>query len=146
MNPGDELLPGLSLDTLRYLECVETPEGFAILLRPVVEFEVPDQPTVPSQESINEEGRSIQLKALQRLQFKDGEHVKSVVGIDLLKTQLVLNIDTEAPQIAADIEVVPDEADPETYRLQLVILESLVIRRDISADQTQGSTADKAVS
>lgn len=140
LNPGEELLPGLGTDELRYIECVTTPEGEAVLLRPVTEFPVPDQPSVPSQESINEAGRAICLKAVQRLPYKDGERVKSVEGVDLLRTQLVLEIDTDAPQIAADIEILPDEKDEEVSRLQLVILETLVIRRDVSADQTQGST------
>lgn len=139
-NPGQEVMPGLTASELRYIEYVETPEGPAILLRPVVEFPVPDDPSVPSQESVNEAGRAIRLQAIQRLPYKDGERVKSVEGLDLLRTQLVLEIDTEAPQLAADIEVVPDETDSEMSRLQLVILESLVVRRDIAADQTQGST------
>lgn len=141
ISPGQEVVPGLTLDGLRYIEYVETPEGPAVLLRPVTEFAVPDEPSVPSQESTSEEsGRSIKLRAIQRLPYKDGERVKSVEGLELLRTQLVLEIEKDAPQLAADIELVPDENDPEVMRLQLVILESLVIRRDIAADTTQGST------
>jgi DNA-directed RNA polymerase subunit beta' len=141
VNPGQEVMPGLSASELRYVEYVETPEGPALLLRPVTEFAVPDEPSVPSQESTNEDsGRSIRLRAVQRMPYKDGERVKSVEGLELLKIQLVLEIDRDAPQLAADIELVPDEQDPEVLRLQLVILESLVIRRDIAADPTQGST------
>lgn len=139
-HPGETVIKGLTTEELRYVECVTTPEGDAVLLRPVVEFTVPDEPGLPSQKSISEAGRSIQLQALQRLPYKDGERVKSVGGVDLLKTQLVLDIDADAPQLAADIEVIPDDKDSETSRLQLVILETLVIRRDIAADQTQGST------
>ena len=83
---------------------------------------------------------AIRLRAVQRLPYKDGERVKSVEGLELLRTQLVLEIDEDAPQLAADIELIPDEADADIMRLQLVILESLVIRRDVAADQTQGST------
>ncbi len=139
-NPGEDVIPGLTLEELRYVEYVETPEGPALLLRPVTEFAIPDEPSVPSQESTNESGRSIRLRAMQRLPYKDGERVKSVEGLELLKTQLVLEIDKEAPQLAADIERVHDLEDPDILRLQLVILESLVIRRDIAADTTQGST------
>jgi DNA-directed RNA polymerase subunit beta' len=143
-NPGQEVMPGLSVDELRYVEYVETPEGPALLLRPVTEFTIPNEPSVPSQESTNEEsGRSISLRAIQRLPYKDGERVKSVEGVELLKTQLVLEIDKDTPQLAADIEMIPDETDPDIMRLQLVILESLVIRRDISADTTQGSTSTR---
>lgn len=140
-NAGQEVMPGLTVTDLRYVEYVETPEGPALLLRPVTEFQVPDVPPVPSQESSKEDsGRSIRLRAVQRIRHKDGERVKSVEGLELLRTQLVLEIDDDAPQLAADIELIPDENDPAVLRLQLVILESLVIRRDVSADQTQGST------
>lgn len=137
VNPGQEAIPGIEAQALNYVEYVETPEGPALLLRPVTEFSVPETPPIPSQESLNE---SISLKAVQRLTYKDGERVRSVEGVELLRTQLVISIGTEAPQLAADIELIPDEDDPELLRLQLVILESLVIRRDTVADTTQGST------
>jgi DNA-directed RNA polymerase subunit beta' len=136
--PGQEVIPGVVPSELRYVEYVETPEGSALLLRPVEEFAVPDSPTVPSQESTNQMGRSIRLRAVQRISYKDGERVKSIDGLELLRTQLILEIDTDAPQLAADIEF--DKTDPNNWLLQLVILESLVIRQDIAADLTQGST------
>ncbi len=139
-HPGQEIIPGMVADALCYVEYIETPEGSALLLRPVVEYAVPDEPSVPSQESTNESGRSIRLRAVQRLPYKDGERVKSVEGMELLRTQLILEIDKDAPQLAADIELVPDETSTDQMRLQLVILESLVIRRDVAADQTQGGT------
>jgi DNA-directed RNA polymerase subunit beta' len=157
---GEEFL-GTTFTELRYIEYVETPEGPAVLSRPVVEFPVPTNPDVPSTTSANEEsGRSIQLKAVQRISYKDSERIKSVEGVELLRTQLVLEIGAVGEEhatspLAADIELVTDENNaeiqttvpltegiPETdcLRLQLVILESLVIRRDIAADATQGST------
>ena len=143
---GEEFL-GTTFTELRYIEYVETPEGPAVLSRPVVEFPVPTNPDVPSTTSVSEEnGRSIQLKAVQKISYKDSERIKSVEGVELLRTQLVLEIEEEGEEhstspLAADIELVADDNDPETQRLQLVILESLVIRRDIDADATQGSTS-----
>jgi DNA-directed RNA polymerase subunit beta' len=163
VNPGQEFYPGITAENLAYLEYIETPEGPALLLRPVQEFHIPDHPSVPTQkassktESKSEDeevtpqstllstnnldaAQSLELRAIQRLPYKDGERVKSVEGLDLLRTQLVLEIGKDAPQLAADIELIPDEDDAEIMRLQLVILESLVIRRDVSADATQGKT------
>ena len=163
VNPGQEIYPGIIPDELRYLEYIETPEGPALLLRPVQEYHIPDHPSVPTQrassatedrpqgtenqslalspsETALDAAQSLELRAVQRLPYKDGERVKSVEGLDLLRTQLVLEIGRDAPQLAADIELIPDENDPEVMRLQLVILESLVIRRDVAADATQGST------
>jgi DNA-directed RNA polymerase subunit beta' len=140
LNPGQEVVAGLVLEEMRYVEYVETPDGPAVLLRPIQEFAVKDEPSVPSQNSTNESGRSICLHATQRILYKDGERVKSIEGVNLLSTQLVLEMEKGTPHLAADIELIPDEADGEVLRLQLVILESLVIRRDIVADMMQGST------
>lgn len=145
--PGAEAIPGLPpLEELRYVEYVETPEGPALLVRPVVEYAVPDEPDVPSQASINKAGvAKIELRAVQRLPYKDGDRIKSVEGVELLRTQLVLEMDVEAlsssSQLAADIELVPDvDSEADASQLQLVILESLVVRRDTAADPLGGST------
>ena len=138
--PGEALMPELTTSALCYLEYVESPEGPAILLRPVEEYVVPNEPSVPSQDSVSDSGSNIRLRALQRISFKDGDRVKSVEGQELLRTQLVLEIGEESSHLEADIEQVADENDPDMMRLQLVILESIIIRRDIVSDQTQGGT------
>ncbi len=142
VNAGEEVMPGVVADALRYVEYVETPEGAALLLRPVQEFEVPEEATVPSQAAVSDsDDKSISLKAIQRLLYKDGERVKSVEGLEVLRTQLVLDIDEGGTQLTADIELASEgEGEDKIHRLQLVILETLVVRRDIEADQTQGST------
>ncbi|UFP93973.1 DNA-directed RNA polymerase subunit beta' [Gloeobacter morelensis] len=138
--PGTEVIPGVVTTDLRYVEQVETPEGLAVLLRPVEEFPVPDEPDAPSQEASQQAGSSIRLRGVQRIPYRDGDRVKAIDGIELLKTQLVLEITDQAAQLAADIEFVPDEKDPSMVRLQLVILETLLIRRDVAADLLHGST------
>jgi DNA-directed RNA polymerase subunit beta' len=146
VQPGEELLGQVQTE-LRYIQYIESPEGPALLSRPVDEFAVPNNPDVPSTTSVSQQtGRSIELRAVQRLPYKDSERVKSVEGVELLRTQLVLEIETEgdadhnASPLAADIELLSDDEGSETSRLQLVILESLIVRRDITADATQGST------
>ena len=134
VRPGDRIC-GIDVECLKYVEPVETPDGPALLFRPIEEFPVSDDPSVPSQESTD-----LRLRSVQRIPFKDGDRVRSVEGVELLRTQLVLEIGQDAPQLAADIELVGDPEDPEIQRLQIVILESLVIRRDISSGETHGST------
>jgi DNA-directed RNA polymerase subunit beta' len=138
--PGETLMAGVTTSALSYVEYIESPEGPALLVRPVEEYSVPDEPPVPSQESATDSDCNIRLRAVQRISFKDGDRVKSVEGQELLKTQLILEIGEESSHLEADIETVPDENNPNVMRLQLVILESIIIRRDVVADQTQGST------
>ena len=52
----------------------------------------------------------------------------------------MLEVDTDAPQLAADIEFIPNDTDPGSLRLQLVILESLVIRQDNSGDPAHSNS------
>jgi len=152
LQPGVEILPGVETEALCYGEYLDTPEGMALLLRPVIEYAIAAEPDVPSQDSINEAdlGPTIALRALQRLHYKDGERVKSVDGVDLLSTQLILEIQLEATEehldaasLSADIELVKrseDEDGVADYLLQIVILESLTLRRDIEADTATGGT------
>jgi len=148
LQPGTEIMPGVTTSELRYGQIVETTSGMALLLRPVREYTIEDEPVAPSQGSINQEGgRQIELRSVQRLYFKDGERVKSVEGVSLLTTQLILEIDSDSSQeggdtnanLSADIELVPDEDNPESHQLQMVILESLVLRRDSDSDPLGGT-------
>ncbi|MEC4982890.1 MAG: DNA-directed RNA polymerase subunit beta' [Oscillatoria sp. PMC 1068.18] len=149
--PGSEPLPGVVVEKLTWAEYVDTDGGMALLLRPVVEYAIADEPSVPSQASINESGElPIQLRAVQRLLYKDGERVKSVEGLELMRTQLVLKINpteqaSAVERLSADIELIPSEEDEQEWLVQMVILESLVIRRDIEADPFGGATQTKVL-
>jgi DNA-directed RNA polymerase subunit beta' len=143
LNAGTQITPEIVVDELRMAEWVETTEGYGLLLRPVQEFTVSDEPDVLSQGSINAlGGRQIQLRSVQRIFFKDGERVKSVDGTQLVSTQLVLEMSSEESDLmthlAADIELKPSE-DGDSQRLQLVMLETLVLRRDTESDPLGGN-------
>ncbi|MBE9175343.1 DNA-directed RNA polymerase subunit beta'' [Synechocystis salina LEGE 06155] len=144
LQPGQDVFPGVTVSTLSQAEWIESPEGNGLLLRPVEEYKVFDEPAAPSQGSQNEEGgRQIELRSVQRLFYKDGDRVKSVEGAPLLSTQLVLEIygsgNEGISHLSADIELQDDEEE-DCQRLQLVILESLVLRRDQESDPLGGAS------
>ncbi|MEY4759811.1 MAG: DNA-directed polymerase subunit beta, partial [Cyanobacteriota bacterium] len=85
-------------------------------------------------------GPSLGLKATQRLAFKDGELIKSVDGVELLRTQLILDTFDTTPQMTVDVEAVSDKRAKTIERLQLTILETLLVRRDTLSDASHGST------
>ncbi len=149
IQPGTEVLPDVTVEQLVQAEWIESTEGLGLLLRPVQEYLVSDEPAAPSQGSINDEGgRTIELRSVQRLFYKDGERVKSVEGCQLLSTQLVLEIQGEEHEsiahLTADIELLDDETE-DCQRLQLVILESLVLRRDMDTDPYGGLVQTKVL-
>ena len=141
VNPGEEIAKGLKAEAMVFVEAVDTADGGALLLRPVEEYRIPDEAHLPEQGSVvQKNGPSLGLKATQRLAFKDGELIKSVEGVELLKTQLILETHDTTPQMTVDVEAVPDKRAKTIERLQLVILESLLVRRDTLSDASHGST------
>jgi DNA-directed RNA polymerase subunit beta' len=141
VNPGDEIAPGLVAEAMHFVEAVDTPEGGALLLRPVEEYAIPDEAHLPELGVVKQpQGPSLTLKAVQRLTYKDGELVKSVEGIELLRTQLLLETHDTTPQMTVDVEIAPDKRAKTIDRLQLVIIESHLVRRDTLSDASHGST------
>ncbi|MGB5135607.1 MAG: DNA-directed RNA polymerase subunit beta' [Prochlorococcaceae cyanobacterium] len=139
--PGEEIAKGLKAEVMVFVEAVDTSDGGALLLRPVEEYTIPDQAHLPELATVKQPGGpSMGLKATQRLAFKDGELIKSVEGVELLRTQLSLETFDTTPQMTVDVEVVPDKRAKTIERLQLTILESLLVRRDTLSDATHGST------
>ena len=141
VNPGEPIAKGISTDATVYVQTVETPEGTGLLLRPVEEYTIPNEAQLPDLGHVKQpNGPHLGLKATQRLAFKDNELVKSVEGVELLRTQLMLETFDTTPQMTVDVERVPDKRAKTIERLQLVILESILVRRDTISDSSHGST------
>jgi DNA-directed RNA polymerase subunit beta' len=141
VNPGEAIAKGISTDAMVFVQAVETPEGTGLLLRPVEEYTIPNEAQLPDLGHVKQpNGPHLGIKATQRLAFKDNELVKSVEGVELLRTQLMLETFDTTPQMTVDVEAVPDKRAKTIERLQLVILESILVRRDTISDSSHGST------
>ncbi len=141
VNPGETIAKGIKSDSMVLVQSVETPEGKGLLMRPVEEYTIPDQAQLPELGHVKQpKGPSLGIKASQRLTFKDGELIKSVEGVELLKTQLMLETFDTTPQMTVDVEVIKDLNSKGIDRLKLVILESILVRRDTTSDSSHGST------
>ena len=141
VNPGEKIMDGIQNDEILFVQRLETPKSKGLLLRTVEEFTIPDEAQLPSVEHVKQEkGPYLGLKATQRLTFKDGELIKSIEGVELLRTQLSLETFNATPQMTVDVEIIKDKKDKEINRLNLVILESILVRRDTISDSSHGST------
>lgn len=141
VNPGEAIAKGIATDVMVFVQAVETPEGTGLLLRPVEEYAIPNEAQLPDLGHVKQpNGPHLGIKATQRLAFKDNELVKSVEGVELLRTQLMLETFDTTPQMTVDVEAVPDKRAKTIERLQLVILESILVRRDTISDSSHGST------
>ncbi|BEV36653.1 DNA-directed RNA polymerase subunit beta' [Synechococcus sp. M16CYN] len=141
VSPGEEITEGISVDTVKYVQTVETPEGRGFLLRPIEEYIIPNEAQLPDLSHVKQaNGPHLGIKATQRLAFKDNELIKSVEGVELLKIQLLLETFNTTPQMTVDVEKAADKRAKTISRLRLVILESILVRRDTMSDSSHGST------
>jgi DNA-directed RNA polymerase subunit beta' len=141
INPGEKILDGVDNKEILFVQKLETPKCRGLLLRTVEEFTIPDQAQLPQLSHVKQEkGPHLGLKAIQRLNYKDGELIKSVEGIELLRTHLSIESFNATPQMTIDVESIEDKNDPSINRLNLVILESVLVRRDTLSDSSHGST------
>ncbi len=141
VNPGEQIAKGLKAEGTVFVQTVKTPEGQGLLMRPIDEYTIPDKAALPELDHVKQlNGPHLGLKATQRLAFKDGELIKSVEGVELLKTQLSLETFETTPQMTVDVEAINDKKSKTLERLRLVILESILVRRDTISDSSHGST------
>ncbi len=141
VNPGEKILDGIDNKEILFVQKLETSKCRGLLLRTVEEFTIPDQAELPQLSHINQEkGPHLGLKAIQRLTYKDGELIKSVEGVELLRTNLSIESFNVTPQMTIDVESIEDKNDVSIKRLNLVILESILVRRDTISDSSHGST------
>ncbi len=141
VNPGEKILDGIDNKEILFVQKLETPKCRGLLLRTVEEFTIPDQADLPQLSHVKQEkGPHLGLKAIQRLTYKDGELIKSVEGVELLKTHLSIECFDTTPQMTIDVESIEDKDDSSINRLNLVILESILVRRDTISDSSHGST------
>ncbi len=131
VNPAELALNHLNINEERLAEFVDTPDGVGLLLRPLQQYEIINTTESPSQESLNSAGGKINLRPVMRIFYKDGERVKSVEGIQLVTTQLVLET---VAGMSADIELISDEQEEDCHRLQIVVLESVMLRRELETE------------
>ncbi|MBL1210369.1 DNA-directed RNA polymerase subunit beta'' [Geminocystis sp. GBBB08] len=131
ISPGTEIGIGSVTEDEFLAEFVDTNEGVGLLLRPMKQYEIFNTTQSPSQESLNSAGGTINLRPVLRTFFKDGERVKSVEGVQLVTTQLVLETNEG---MSADIELIPHETEEDAFRLQIVVLESVILRREIETE------------
>ncbi|MDC3146905.1 DNA-directed RNA polymerase subunit beta' [Prochlorococcus sp. AH-716-I09] len=141
VNPGEKILDGIDNKEILFVQKLENSKSRGLLLRTVEEFTIPDQAELPHLSHVKQEkGPHLGLKAVQRLTYKDGELIKSVEGVELLRTHLSIESFDATPQMTIDVESIEDENDTSINRLNLVILESILVRRDTISDSSHGST------
>lgn len=119
-------------------EDVEVEEKNAdILLRPVQEFEI-----APKEVSIkfkSTEGELIDIVPVTQLQYRDRARVRQLEGASLTRTSLVLQMQGYLSHLKGMVELENADKAPEEQNVKIVVLENLIIRKEVE-DSSRGKS------
>jgi len=92
LRPGEKIVKNIITNKLVYWEYLDIYNGKVLLIRPVVVYSIPNKNYAFTYTSDSFQIDSINLCLRRQINFKDGARVKSVQGIDLIKTYLTIEI------------------------------------------------------
>nr|QCI05981.1 RNA polymerase b'-subunit [Delesseria sanguinea] len=92
LRPGEIIFNQITTDKLVYWEYMNVVSKDFILLRPVIIYSVPKKNLVLKYSKNSFETDVINIKLARRTYFKDGERVKSIAGVNLVSTHLILEL------------------------------------------------------
>ena len=132
INAGDYLFSDIVVQKLSYIEFIKVQGIEYLLLRPVKTYRVPQERGFFINYSFfpNSNNRSVAFRTVKRVFYKDGERVKSVNGVDLLQTFLVLDIRNKYAGLSSKLEYIPsvegNEDNPQ-FKIQLKLYEKIKV-------------------
>nr|QOS04617.1 RNA polymerase beta'' subunit [Sarcopeltis skottsbergii] len=128
LRPGEKIINEIVSDKLVYWEHIKIKEDHIILIRPVVVYSVLNKGLTVSYTADSFETNMINLKLLRRTYFRDGARVKSVHGVNLINTHLVLNLNTQISDINCKIEFVKNDFSSSYSLLKLSTFDTLALK------------------
>nr|QCI07853.1 RNA polymerase b'-subunit [Pleonosporium borreri] len=105
LRPGEELISDIKLDKLAYWEYIKIDEKDFILVRPVIVYAVPHKSLVCNISHDSFETDIVNLKLIRKTNFRDGERVKSILGLDLITTHLIVSLSNQACNLKCSIQL-----------------------------------------
>lgn len=128
LRPGETIVDGITTNKLVYWEYISTVHCNYILIRPVIVYSIPHKEYQFCDKSVL--NTDLELQIVKRTQFKDGDRVKSVNGVNLVKTYLMLCIKYKDIQLNCNIEFHPHTEFQGIYLLEFIMAETLSLKTD----------------
>jgi DNA-directed RNA polymerase subunit beta' len=113
-------------------------EKVDILLRPVQEFDI--TPKEVSIKFTSTEDELIDIAPVTQLQYRDGSRIRQLEGASLTRTSLVLQMHGYLGHLKGMVELEPKDAPIEEQNLKIVVLENIIVRKDVD-DSTRGKSS-----
>lgn len=90
LRPGEKIIDNIYTDRLVYWEYLELVDKSLLIIRPVIVYSIPKKNYVFTYTSDSFGTDTVQINLVRIIDFKDGARIKSVSGVDLIKTYLAV--------------------------------------------------------
>nr|BDA98119.1 RNA polymerase beta'' subunit [Proteomonas sp. NIES-1005] len=127
LKPGDHIPQVGPIEDYSFLEVYSESE---LLLRPVIQYDIPDDILSLDIEYLAGDEVDLHIYPVRRILYDDGQRVKTNTKLTLLKTCLVVDINSEKAHISADSEFLVTNENVGERKFHLTILETLQINPD----------------
>nr|YP_009313909.1 RNA polymerase beta-subunit [Hommersandiophycus borowitzkae]SCW22163.1 RNA polymerase beta-subunit [Hommersandiophycus borowitzkae] len=128
LRPGEVVVEGITTNKLVYWESIHSNSNNYLLIRPVIVYSVPQKTYIL--DSTTQQSDHLKLEVIQKTAFKDGDRVKSVQGVNLIKTYLSIMIDNTDNLLDCNVKFEDDTHDKNIFYLRFIIAETLFLRND----------------
>lgn len=132
LRPGEVIEKDVVTDKLVYWEYIFSNSEHFLLLRSVSIYTVPDHIPGLERSPHSMTSKNLNLNITRRILFKDGEKVKSIKGVELIKTYLTIQIYNSDPLLTTSLEFVKDKIEASIFRLQIIMAETLSVKQEVA--------------
>lgn len=134
LRPGEKITENITTNRLVYWEYLNLLNRNVLLIRPVVVYSIPNKACnfVYTQDSFRP--GFISLGIVRRIKFKDGARVKSVQGVDLIKTYLAVEITQQLSELACFTDFVYSSTSE--AKLKFTVADRIFVKKDKPVLQT----------
>nr|YP_010728789.1 RNA polymerase beta subunit [Lithothamnion corallioides]WEA77076.1 RNA polymerase beta subunit [Lithothamnion corallioides] len=104
LRPGEKIIDDIYTHKLVYWEYLELINKSLLLIRPVVVYSIPKKNYLFNYTSDSFGIGTIQMNLIRIIDFKDGARIKSISGVDLIKTYLVVEFNKDLSDLNCFVE------------------------------------------
>ena len=128
LRPGENLLDEVKADKLVYWEFMLIEDNYFILVRPVLVYSVPKKELLFNISDKSFAIDIVNLEFVRRTNFRDGERVKSITGVNLITAHLIVKISDKASNLNCSCQLENQSNDPKSLFLKFMTSETLNIK------------------
>ena len=126
LRPGEKIVENIITNRLVYWEYLNLYNKQVLLIRPVIVYSIPHKNYILDYAKNSFQKDALNLCLVRQINFKDGTRVKSVQGVELVKTYLILEILPKFASLTCYFDLIDNNNLHKN--LQFSIIDSITIK------------------